>query len=170
MTVAYDEIATPIGRLIVAATSSGLVRLGLPVEDADDVLAELGDDLGAEVERSPAAVAPAAQELRAYFAGALREFEVPVDWRVASGFRLRALEEMSRVLYGETITYKELASRAGNPRAARAAGYACATNPIPIVLPCHRVVGSDGTLHGFTGGLQYKEYLLRLEGVDPARL
>ena len=144
----------------------GLVRIGLPAEDPDAVLEELDDN----VSEAPARVAAAASELDEYFAGRRREFTLPLDWARAQGFRLRVLEAMSRLPYGETVTYAELAARAGNPRAPRAAGHACATNPIPIVVPCHRVVGSDGSLRGYTGGLHYKEFLLRLEGAIPYHL
>jgi methylated-DNA-[protein]-cysteine S-methyltransferase len=162
--IGYETVASPIGDLLVACTPRGLVRIGLPSEDPDTVLAELARTVSREIAESPRRVARARRELEQYFAGQRREFTIPLDWAGATGFRLRALEAMSRLPYGETVTYGELAARAGNPRAARAAGHACATNPIPIVVPCHRVIGSDGTLHGYTGGLRYKEFLLRLEG------
>jgi methylated-DNA-[protein]-cysteine S-methyltransferase len=162
--IAYAVLDSPIGDLLVASTRQGLVRIGLPAEDPGAVLDELASRLSLELAESPRRVAAPRRELDEYFAGTRRRFTLPLDWAEARGFRRRALEAMSRLPFGETVTYKELATRAGNPRAARAAGHACATNPIPIVVPCHRVIGSDGSLHGYTGGLQVKEFLLELEG------
>ena len=161
LSIAYAAVSSPIGDLLVACSPRGLLRIGLPAEDPDAVLGELEG----EASEAPNRVAAASRELDEYFAGRRREFTLPLDWSNARGFRLRVLEAMSRLPYGETVTYTELAARAGNARAPRAAGRACATNPIPIVVPCHRVVGSDGSLRGYTGGLHYKEFLLRLEGV-----
>jgi len=146
----WGRVESPVGPLHVAVSEAGLARIAFPREQHGRVAI---DDRVEAVRR----------QLGEYFAGERREFTLPLDWSVARGFRLRALEAMSRVPYGETATYAELAARAGNPRAARAAGHACATNPIPIVLPCHRIVGSDGGLHGYGGGLHVKEQLLRLE-------
>jgi methylated-DNA-[protein]-cysteine S-methyltransferase len=156
----YAEVDSPLGTLLVAATERGLIRIGLPSEEPGDVLAELGE----RVSESPERLDPIRGELEEYFAGRRRAFTMPLDWSLASGFRLSVLEAMSALPYGEVVTYSELAARAGNPRAARAAGHACATNPIPIVVPCHRVVRRDGGLGGYTGGLHIKEFLLRLEG------
>lgn len=157
--VVWGRMDSPLGPLHVGVSELGLARLTLPSERPEPDELRDGDERLAGVRR----------QLDEYFAGERREFTIPLDWGVARGFRLRALEAMSRVPYGETVTYAELAGRAGNPRAARAAGHACATNPIPIVVPCHRIVGSDGGLHGYGGGLHLKEQLLRLEGADPAR-
>ncbi len=164
MTVSCADVETPMGRLTLATTEAGLVRIGLPAEDPESVRDELRRRIGDDVVEDESAVAPPRNQLEEYFAGTRREFTMPLDWSLARGFRLRALEEMFRIPYGETVSYGELAARAGNPRAPRAAGRACATNPIPIVLPCHRVVRSDGHLNWYTGGLHYKEFLLRLEG------
>ena len=165
MTLAYDEIETPIGPLLAVFGERGVVRIGLPSEEPAAVLGELDEP----VARSPRELEPVRRELDGYFAGRRREFALPLDLRLAHGFHLRVLEEMAQIPFGQTVTYTELAGRAGNARASRAAGHACATNPIPIVVPCHRVVGSDGNLRGYTGGLEFKERLLRHEGVDPAR-
>jgi methylated-DNA-[protein]-cysteine S-methyltransferase len=151
--LAWGRVESPLGVLHVGVSPVGLARITLPSEDGEHE--ELGED---------EAVLTVRGQLVEYFAGERREFTLPLDLTAASGFRLRALEAMGRVPYGETVTYSELAARAGNPRAARAAGHACATNPIPIVLPCHRILGRDGGLHGFTGGIHLKEQLLRLEG------
>ncbi len=164
MTVACADVETPMGRLTLAVTDTGLVRIGLPPEDPAAVREELSHRVGTVVE-DPQAVAPAGREIEEYFSGERTEFTMPLDWSLAHGFRRRVLEEMFRIPYGETISYGELASRAGNSRAPRAAGQACATNPIPIVVPCHRVIRNNGDLNWYTGGLHYKEFLLRLEGV-----
>jgi AraC family transcriptional regulator, regulatory protein of adaptative response / DNA-3-methyladenine glycosylase II len=160
VTVSYATVESPIGPLLVAASPSGIVRIGLPSETPGQVLASVGP----EPVRSSKDLASVRRQLDEYFAGTRREFTLPLDLSPASGFRRAVLDAMSRLPYGETVTYTELAARAGNPRAARAAGHACATNPIPIIVPCHRVIGSDGSLRGYTGGLHHKEFLLRLEG------
>jgi methylated-DNA-[protein]-cysteine S-methyltransferase len=162
--VAYAEVETPIGRLLVASTDAGLVRLGLPNDDRQRVLRELERELGDRPQESSAALAEIRTELDEYFAAERSEFTMPLDLTLTSGFDRRACEAMAEIAYGTTISYAELAERAGNRGAARAAGHACATNPIAIVVPCHRVLGSDGSLHGYGGGLDMKRYLLRLEG------
>ena len=163
--VHVGHLATPVGRLLVAATPAGLVRVGFERESPDAVLAELRAGIGRRiVDEGPLVDAPRAQ-LEAYFAGTLNQFTMPLDLSSSTGFRRSVLEHMFQIPYGTTITYAELARRAGNGRAARAAGHACATNPIPIVVPCHRVIGSDGGLNGYGGGLHIKQGLLRLEGV-----
>jgi methylated-DNA-[protein]-cysteine S-methyltransferase len=163
--LAYAEVETPIGRLIAAATDDGLVRLSLPNDSPERVLGGLEERFGSAPTESAEAMADTSRELHEYFAGERDEFTMPLDFALTSGFDRRACEAMARIGYGETITYAELAERAGNRRAARAAGHACATNPIAIVVPCHRVLGSNGSLHGYGGGLDMKRYLLRLEGV-----
>jgi methylated-DNA-[protein]-cysteine S-methyltransferase len=162
--LAYSAIETPVGRLLAAAGERGLLRIGLPNEEPGEVLAELTGRLGTQPVESPQMLAEVRRQLDEYFAGERREFAVPLDLSLRSGFDRRACESMTHIRYGETVSYAELAARAGNPRAARAAGHACATNPIAIVVPCHRVVGSDGSLHGYGGGLPMKRFLLQLEG------
>lgn len=151
--LAWGAVDSPLGRLWLGIGERGLVRVLLPGEPQPDVAA---DDVRTR---------QACAELREYFAGRLRRFTLPVDLPSAEGFRGRLLRELYRVPYGETVTYAELAARAGSPRAARAAGHACATNPIPIVVPCHRALGSDGSLRGYAGGVGRKRFLLDLEGV-----
>jgi methylated-DNA-[protein]-cysteine S-methyltransferase len=162
--VAYAEIDSPAGLLLAATTDRGLVRLALTGEPRQRVLMELRSRLGAEPVQDSEALAPLASELDEYFAAARREFTIPLDRSLTSGFDRRACEELSAIPYGSTVTYAELARRAGRPGAARAAGHACATNPIAIVVPCHRVLGSDGSLRGYGGGLELKRSLLQLEG------
>jgi methylated-DNA-[protein]-cysteine S-methyltransferase len=167
--LSYGGLESPLGRLLLVGSRDGLIRIGLPVEEPSDVLARLGRRTRARPVQDPAGVEEACRELDEYFAGRRRTFTVPLDLSLASGFRRRSLEEMFEIPYGETISYTELASRAGNPRAFRAAGQACATNPIPIVLPCHRVVRSNGDLNWYLGGLRYKEQLLGHEGARVTR-
>jgi methylated-DNA-[protein]-cysteine S-methyltransferase len=162
--VAYANVDSPFGRLLVAATPQGLVRVGLPAYDAEATLEQLARDVSPRMLEAPARLDEARRQLDLYFAGRLTEFELPLDWRLSSAFRQRALRAVSRIPYGETRTYTEIATSAGNERAVRAAGTACGANPIPIVVPCHRVLRSGGTLGGYGGGLPMKEGLLRLEG------
>jgi methylated-DNA-[protein]-cysteine S-methyltransferase len=162
--VAFAELETPVGTLVAATTECGLVRLALPGERRQRVVDELRARLGTEAVEDAAAVEPVASELGEYFAGTRDAFTLPLDRSLTSGFDRRVCEEMSAIPYGSTVTYAELAARAGRPGAARAAGHACATNPIAIVVPCHRVLGSDGGLRGYGGGLEMKRFLLQLEG------
>jgi methylated-DNA-[protein]-cysteine S-methyltransferase len=167
--LAYARHPSPMGTLVLAATERGLVRVGLPVEDHSALLADTARRLETDLAEAPELTADAARELDEYFAGDRRVFELPIDWSLASGgFRRSVLEAMRAIPYGETVSYGELASRAGNARAHRAAGHTCATNPLPVVFPCHRVVRADGHLNWYTGGLSYKRFLLRLEGLWPA--
>ncbi len=154
---------TPIGPLTLAATPDGLVRIGFGDEDL--VLDELASEVSPRVVRLPARLDEVRRELEEYFAGRRRNFDVPVDRRLSRGYRRIVLEALSReVPYGQTVSYKELAERTGNPKASRAVGSAMATNPIPIVVPCHRVLRSGGALGGYGGGLDTKVWLLRHEG------
>lgn len=164
--VAYTLVDSPLGPLVAAITRRGLVRLSYAYEDAGAVLEELARAVSARVLEDRAALDPVLRELDEYFAGKRNHFDVPVDWRlVRPGFARRVLQATKRVPFGRVISYKDVAAKAGSPRAARAAGNALGSNPIPIVVPCHRVVHADGGLGGYTGGLERKRYLLRLEGV-----
>lgn len=162
--VAYAEVDSPFGRLLAAGTDRGLVRLSYPGEDA--VLQELADRLTPRILEAPARLDRVRRELEEYFDGGRHRFEVPIDWAlVRGGFSTRVLRATARIPFGATRTYADVARRAGSPRASRAAGNALGANPIPIVVPCHRVIHADGGLGGYTGGLERKERLLRLEGV-----
>ncbi len=156
---AYDLVETPLGTVLVAATDRGLCRLSYAA-DVDALAAALGP----RVLRVPAQLDEARRQLDEYFAGERRDFELPIDLRAAP-FQRHVLQELARVPFGELATYGELARRIGNPRAARAVGGALNRNPIPIVFPCHRVVGASGALVGYAGGLDRKRALLALEGV-----
>lgn len=164
--VAYGWADSPFGRLLVAATPRGLVRLAYEYEPHDLVLEELAEAISPRVLELPDRLDGVRRELEEYFVGGRHRFDVPVDWTlVTDGFRRRVLRATARVPYGRVTTYRDVARRAGSPRAARAAGNALGSNPIPIVVPCHRVIRSGGDLGGYGGGgPQRKAFLLRLEG------
>ena len=160
--VAWTETDTPIGLLRLAATPEGLVSIGF---DSDFDFADyLAAKVSPRVLRAPARLDEVRRQLDEYFTGRRHEFELPLDWRLSKGFRHKVLEELVQVPYGHTVSYKELAERAGSPTASRAVGGAMATNPIPIVVPCHRVLRTGGDLGGYGGGLDTKVWLLHLEG------
>lgn len=161
--VAYREVDSPIGPLLVAATTDGLVRVAFEREGHDAVLQSLADRVSPRILHAPARLDEVARELDEYFAHRRRSFDVPIDWRLSSGFRATVLRHLRDVGYGHTASYATLAERAGNPKAVRAVGTACATNPLPVVVPCHRIVRSDGSLGGYLGGLDAKRLLLDLE-------
>jgi methylated-DNA-[protein]-cysteine S-methyltransferase len=163
--VAYANVDSPFGPLLVAATRRGLVRVNLPAYDPEETLEELAERVSPRLLEAPARLDEARRQLDLYFEGRLTEFELPLDWRLSRDFRLRALRAIARIPYGQTRSYTEIARSAGNERAVRAAGTACGSNPIPIVVPCHRVLRSGGALGGYGGGLEMKEALLELEGV-----
>jgi methylated-DNA-[protein]-cysteine S-methyltransferase len=162
--VAYAMADTPVGRVLVASTRRGLVRVAFSGESPDEVLGELARDVSPRVLESPAELDHVRRELDEYFERRRRSFGLPLDWRLSRGFRRDALRALVGVPYGGTVTYSELAARAGSPRAHRAVGSACGSNPIPIVVPCHRVVRTGGGLGGYGGGLEVKQHLLELEG------
>lgn len=160
---AYDVIDSELGPLLAAATDHGLVRISFD-PDPERELEALARHAGPRVLRAPRALDGTRRELDDYFAGRRTTFDLDLDLRGLPEFTLRVLHELAEVPYGRTATYRELAERAGNPRASRAVGMVMNRNPIPIVLPCHRIVGSSGELVGYGGGLDRKERLLRLEG------
>lgn len=160
---AYDLVDTPLGTLLVAATERGLCRIVYDAEP-DLEVERLAKGFGVRVLRSARPIDPVRRELDEYFDGKRRAFDLPVDVGLAADFNRRVLDELARVPYGEIVTYGQLAARAERPRAARAVGTVMNRNPIPIVLPCHRVIGANGSLTGYGGGLERKEMLLRLEG------
>jgi methylated-DNA-[protein]-cysteine S-methyltransferase len=164
--VAYELHDTPVGRLLVAVTEHGVCEIHYDA-DPDAEAERLARLFGSRVLRSPRPTDEARRQLDEYFAGTRHEFDLEVDLRPAREFGRAVLEELARVPYGELTTYGTLASRAGRPRAARAVGTVMNRNPVPIVLPCHRVVGATGSLVGYAGGLDRKRTLLELEGVHP---
>ena len=163
--VAYSFVDSPFGHLLVAVTKQGLVRVDYPNHDVDQALDELAAKVSPRVLESPRSTERVRRELDEYFAGARRSFTVDVDLSLVHGFTRKVLEQTARIPFGAVSTYREVATRAGSPRAVRAAGNALGSNPIPIVVPCHRVVRTGGGLGGYTGGLDRKIKLLDLEGV-----
>ena len=161
--VAYDLTDSPVGALLVAVSERGLCRISFD-PDPERELESLSRAFGARVLRSPRPVDEVKRELAEYFAGERRSFDLAVDIDRLTPFNRSVLEQLSRVPYGSLTTYGALAGQAGRPRAARAVGTIMNRNPIPIVLPCHRVIGSNGSLVGYAGGLERKETLLSLEG------
>ncbi len=159
----YDVIESELGPLLAAVTDRGLARISFDPEP-DAQLDELARLAGPRVLRAPRALDEARRELDDYFAGRRTAFDLELDLRGLPDFTLRVLGELARVPYGQTATYRDLAERAGNARASRAVGMVMNRNRIPIVLPCHRIVGSTGELVGYGGGIERKEKLLRLEG------
>jgi methylated-DNA-[protein]-cysteine S-methyltransferase len=165
--VTYAQVDSPLGRLVAARTGEGLVRLAY--EDfnggLDAVLDHLGTRLSPRIVEVPSRFDDLRRELDDYFAGRRQGFDLPIDWSLSAGFTRRILQAINAIPFGEVSNYREVAARAGNPKATRAAGNACGANPIPIVVPCHRVLRTGGGLGGYTGGVEKKETLLRLEGV-----
>ncbi|MFI2608218.1 methylated-DNA--[protein]-cysteine S-methyltransferase [Kitasatospora sp. NPDC018619] len=161
--VAYTTVDSPVGRLLLAATPKGLVRVAYAGEDHDRVLEALGHKLSPRILRAPKRLEEAAREIDEYFAGRRRAFDLTLDLSLSRGFRRLVQTHLPEIGYGQTRSYREMAELVGNPKAVRAVGTACATNPLPIVVPCHRVLRTDGTLGGYIGGLDAKTALLDLE-------
>lgn len=161
--VAYRTVDSPVGPLLLASTSVGLVRVAYEAEGHDAVLVRLAERLSPRVLAAPSRLDSAARELDDYFAGRRQRFDLTLDLSLAQGFRRTVLEHLQTIAYGRTESYGMVAAAAGSPRAVRAVGSACATNPLPVVVPCHRVVRSDGGLGGYLGGLPAKQVLLDLE-------
>ena len=162
--VAYRTLDSPVGPLLLAATPEGLVRVAFTAEGHDAVLVKLAERVSPRVLHAPRRLDGAARELDEYFARRRREFEVAPDLRLARGFRRVVLDRLQDIAYGATASYADVAAAAGSPKAVRAVGTACATNPLPLVVPCHRVVRSDGSLGNYGGGVDAKRALLSLEG------
>jgi methylated-DNA-[protein]-cysteine S-methyltransferase len=161
--VAYTVVDSPVGALLLAATPGGLVRVAYASEDHDRVLATLAQQLSPRVLRAPQRLAAAARELDEYFAKRREIFDLPLDLSLSHGFRQLVQTHLPEIGYGQTRSYGEVAKLVGNPKAVRAVGTACATNPLPVVVPCHRVLRADGSLGGYVGGPQAKTTLLNLE-------
>jgi methylated-DNA-[protein]-cysteine S-methyltransferase len=162
--IAYRTLDTPVGTLLLAATELGLVRVAYGSENHDTVLQGLADRISPRILHAPARLDTVATELEEYFAGRRRTFDLPLDWRLSAGFRATVLHHLAADLaYGQTASYGTVAQLAGNPKAVRAVGTACATNPLPVVVPCHRVVRADGSMGGYIGGPDAKRALLILE-------
>lgn len=159
----YRTLDTPVGSLLLAATGVGLIRIAFAVQGHDRALDELAERVGPRILADARPLDAAARELDEYFDGRRRAFDLPLDRRLTSGFRAEVLAHLPDIGYGDTASYADVARAAGHPRAVRAVGSACGANPLPIVVPCHRVVRSDGTAGGYAGGPGAKRQLLDLE-------
>lgn len=162
--IAFEDHDTPLGRMRVSSTKLGIVRIVLPTDDTEAVLEELARKVSARILRTSApTIAQARRELDEYFNGTRRGFDVPLDWALTRSFRRQVLEATGQIPYGETSSYRQIAVTCGSPNAVRAAGSALATNPLPILVPCHRVLRADGSLGQYRGGAAAKRQLLALE-------
>ncbi len=161
--LAYRTVDSPVGSLLLAATPEGLVRIAFDREGHDAVLAALAERISLRIMRAPERLDEVARQLDEYFAGTRLSFDVPLDLRLVHGFRRAVLDHLRQITYGTIESYAAVAAAAGNPNAVRAVGSACATNPIPLVVPCHRVVRSDGTIGQYLGGADAKKALLAME-------
>ncbi len=164
--VAYRTVDSPIGSLLLAATDEGLVRVAFDREDPELVLAELAQQVSPRILAAPGRLDPVARELDEYFGGTRQRFDVPVDLRLAHGFRRIVLDHLRSIAYGATESYATVAAASGNAAAVRAAASACSHNPVPLVVPCHRVIRSDGSIGQYRGGSAAKETLLALESTN----
>lgn len=165
--VAFRTIDSPVGPLLLAATPLGLVRVAYQREGYDAVLQALARKISPRILAAPRRLDEAAGQVEEYFAGRRRTFDLALDLRLSAGFRRTVLGHLAAISYGHTESYAEVAAATGHPGAVRAVGSACATNPLPVVVPCHRVVRSDGSLGGYLGGLEVKRTLLELEAARP---
>jgi len=161
--IAYRMLDTPLGPLLLAATPAGLLRVAYESEDHDTVLTSLAERVSPRVLQAPGRLDDVAREIEDYFAGRRPTFDLPLDLQLAHGFRREVLTHLRDIAYGATASYSAVAAAAGRPTAVRAVGTACAVNPLPIVIPCHRVVRSDGSIGAYLGGVAAKQTLLALE-------
>ena len=161
--VAFRIVDTPVGPLLLATTTVGLVRVAYVADGSDAVLDELSRRISPRVLAAPRRLDPVVRQLDEYFAGTRTHFDVPLDLRLAGGFRREVITRLPDIGYGRTASYAQVAAAAGSPRAVRAVGTACAKNPLPVVVPCHRVVRSDGSMGQYVGGVEAKRALLQLE-------
>jgi methylated-DNA-[protein]-cysteine S-methyltransferase len=170
--VAYAEVDSPFGKMLVAGTDRGLIRVAFPhrkgtaTRDWEELLDEIATVVSPRILEAPARLDDVRRQLDEYFEGDRHEFDLPLDWRLTHGsFQGKAIRQIARIPYGKTLTYKQLAAKAGNPRAFRAAGTACGANPLPPIVPCHRVLPVGGGVGSYGGGPEMKRALLELEGV-----
>ncbi|MFZ2530316.1 MAG: methylated-DNA--[protein]-cysteine S-methyltransferase [Rhodococcus sp. (in: high G+C Gram-positive bacteria)] len=161
--LAYRVVDSPVGSLLVAATDAGIVRVAFAVEGHDDILDDLATRISPRILEAPARLDTATRQLDEYFHGRRRTFDLPLDLRLATGFRREVIVHLPEIGYGHTASYADVAAASGSPRAVRAVGTACAKNPLPVIVPCHRVVRSDGGIGQYAGGVDAKRTLLRLE-------
>jgi methylated-DNA-[protein]-cysteine S-methyltransferase len=164
--VAYAIVDSPLGPLLAAGTRRGLAMLAYEDERADELLERIAVRISPRILEAPGRLDPVRRELDEYFAGRRTGFDLPIDWVLVRGFAIEVLQHTARIPYGHASTYAQIAAAAGSPRAHRAAGNALGSNPMPIVVPCHRVLRSGGGLGGYTGGLHRKRFLRALEAGD----
>ncbi|MDP8959862.1 MAG: methylated-DNA--[protein]-cysteine S-methyltransferase [Actinomycetota bacterium] len=163
--IAFITYHSPLGAMLLAATPRGLLRVAYHDQEAEMVLQDLAERVSPRILEMPSRLDEVRRQLDEYFAGGRRRFDLPLDWDLVEGFHRGVLQATARVPFGEVTSYRQVAAEAGSPRGARAAGNALGANPIPVVVPCHRVVRSGGALGGYTGGIERKQFLLDLEGV-----
>lgn len=168
--VLYGSLETPFGTMLAARSKRGLVRVAFPEESLDGMLERIASKLSPRIVEAPAALDPLKRELEEYFDGRRRTFDIPLDWSLMSPFTKRVLRATAGIPYGGVLSYMEVAGEAGSPRGSRAAGNALGANPMPIVIPCHRVLHSGGRIGGYGGGLERKRWLLELEGALTPRM
>jgi methylated-DNA-[protein]-cysteine S-methyltransferase len=161
--LAYITLDTPVGTLLLAATTTGLVRVAYEREGLDTVLGQLADKVSPRILQAPKRLDEVSRQLEQYFTGQRTQFDLPLDLRLSTGFRRSVLDYLPAVRYGQTASYQSVAAAVHNPKAARAVGTACATNPLPVVIPCHRVIRSNGQLGPYLGGPDVKHQLLDME-------
>jgi len=162
--VAYTEIDSPFGKMLIAGSERGVLRVAFPHREWNKLLDQIAEQISPRVLEAPERLDEPRRQLDEYFEGKRREFDLPLDWRLTHGFQNRAQHAIARIPYGETRNYGWIAERAGNPRAFRAAGTACGANPLPPIVPCHRVVPAGGGIGSYGGGPEMKRALLELEG------
>ena len=162
--VSYAYVDSPFGRMMVAGSERGILRVAFPHRPFDALLEQIAEVISPRVLEAPERLDEARRQLDAYFGGKLRDFDLPLDWRLTRGFQNRAQHAIARIPYGETRSYGWIADKAGNPRAFRAAGTACGANPLPPIVPCHRVLPASGVIGSYGGGPEMKKALLELEG------
>lgn len=168
--VAYTTIDTPFGETLVAQTDRGLIRVAFPhrrgetTRDWEALLEEISEVVSPRILEAPARLDDARRQLDEYFEGKRKDFDLDLDWRLTRGFQSKAIRQIARIPYGRTLTYTQLAKKAGSPRAVRAVGTACGANPLPPIVPCHRVLPASGGIGNYGGGPDMKKALLKLEG------
>jgi len=163
--VAYTEIDSPFGKMLIAGSERGVLRVAFPHREWNKLLDQIAEQISPRVLEAPERLDEPRRQLDEYFEGKRRDFDLPLDWRLTRGFQNRAQHAIARIPYGETRNYSWIAEKAGNPRAFRAAGTACGANPLPPIVPCHRVVPAGGGIGSYGGGPEMKRALLELEGV-----
>jgi methylated-DNA-[protein]-cysteine S-methyltransferase len=163
--VAYARVDSPFGEMLVAKTDRGVIRVAFPHRPTDVLIEQLAEEISPRVLEAPARLDDVRRQLDEYFEGKRTDFDLPLDWRLTRGFQSKAIRQIAKIPYGRTLSYGEVAAKAGNPRAVRATGTACGANPLPPIVPCHRVIQASGAIGNYGGGPEMKKALLEMEGV-----